>query len=203
MRNGTKNSMYNGINKHSFDWKISKNSLALNSHNLLEMQFNLSDAVLLGSGDSIDQIPEVVSTYQVQFNHVKLNRDAYLSCLRNQKCSGAVKEADSVILNFMLNKAYTDMVKNAKNQTQRQQANAKIDKLMSDSKDRQSLEWFRIVDAYYEKEAKVQSQLLLDQALEQSAQLLEMVKLRFEDQRMQNEKKAELLKQQQEQYEEL
>ena len=65
MRQGMKNAMFHGINKHSFDWKIYNNTLTHNSHNLLELQFNLSDAVLLGSGDSMEQIPEVISTYQV------------------------------------------------------------------------------------------------------------------------------------------
>ena len=63
-----------------------------------------------------------------------------------------MNEADSVILNYMMNKAVKDLVQNAKNQTQWQQANAKVNKLMADSKNRQSMEWFRIVDQYYQKE---------------------------------------------------
>lgn len=60
--------MYNGINKHTHDWKIYHTTLKRNSHNLLELQINTSDAVLMGSGDSVEKIPEVVSKYQVQLD---------------------------------------------------------------------------------------------------------------------------------------
>ena len=54
LRDGKKYTMFNDINKHTFDWKIYNSSLKVNSHNLLELQIDISDAVLIGSGDSID-----------------------------------------------------------------------------------------------------------------------------------------------------
>jgi len=37
--------------------------ISLNKHKMLEIKYNLTDAVLLGSGDSVEAMPEVISRY--------------------------------------------------------------------------------------------------------------------------------------------
>lgn len=68
IRSGLKYEMFNNMNKHSFDWKMYNQSIARNDHDLLELKFNISDAILKGSGDSVVNMPEVISKYQLQFN---------------------------------------------------------------------------------------------------------------------------------------
>lgn len=87
IRDGLTFSMFNNINEHSFDWKYYGQNIETNGHNLLELKFNVSDAVLLGSSDSVDSIPEVTSKYQLQFNEKKLYQDAYNQCRLNSVCS--------------------------------------------------------------------------------------------------------------------
>jgi hypothetical protein len=55
--------MYEGLNQDSFDWKTYPKNITLNQYGLLEMQFNVSDATLKGSSDSIEDIGEVISRY--------------------------------------------------------------------------------------------------------------------------------------------
>lgn len=93
-RNGLKTDVFdNKLNKDFFDYKyyntdektgIHMEPLIRNNHGLLELQFNLSDAVLKGSSDSFDQIEEVISTYQLQFNMYRLFRDAYVRCKESE-----------------------------------------------------------------------------------------------------------------------
>ena len=56
---------YNDINTNSFEYKKYdlKNSLMMNEHNMLELKINLTDAVLLGSGDSVKQTSEVLNKF--------------------------------------------------------------------------------------------------------------------------------------------
>lgn len=63
LRDGPNYSMYNNINENSFDWKIEKSVLETNEHDLLELKFNTSKAVLLGSSDSVFKVPEVINRY--------------------------------------------------------------------------------------------------------------------------------------------
>ena len=76
VRSGLKYDLFNNINSHSFDWKMYKQQVVRNDHELLELKFNISDAVLKGSGDSVINMPEVISKYQLQFNEKKLYMDA-------------------------------------------------------------------------------------------------------------------------------
>ena len=52
----------------------------MNEHNMLELKFNLSDAVLLGSGDSVKQTSEVLNKYKVSFDKNLLDLDSYKQC---------------------------------------------------------------------------------------------------------------------------
>ena len=61
---------YNSINKNIFEWKkYNSSSLQQNSHGLLEMNFDISDATLQGSSDHIEKMTEVVSRYQLRLNY--------------------------------------------------------------------------------------------------------------------------------------
>jgi hypothetical protein len=55
---------YNSINANIFEWKkYNSTILQMNSHDLLELQFDLSDATLMGSSDYIQKMPEVLTRY--------------------------------------------------------------------------------------------------------------------------------------------
>ena len=70
---------YNDINVNSFEYKkyAIQNSLVMNEHKMLELKFNLSDAVLLGSGDSVKQTSEVLNKFQLGFDKNILDQDSY------------------------------------------------------------------------------------------------------------------------------
>ena len=55
---------WNDINENIYDWKKYDNAtLRSNSHDLLELAFNLTDTTLKGTGDHLDKMTEVVSRY--------------------------------------------------------------------------------------------------------------------------------------------
>ena len=54
---------FGDTNQDLYTYKTYPKQLVTNGHNLLELKFNISDAVLLGSGDSIESMTEVVSKY--------------------------------------------------------------------------------------------------------------------------------------------
>jgi hypothetical protein len=60
---------WNDINENIFEWKKYDNAgLQTNSHGLLELKFDLTDATLKGTGDHLDKMQEVVSRYQIRLN---------------------------------------------------------------------------------------------------------------------------------------
>ena len=55
---------YNDINSNIYEWKEYNNTqLVENSHGLLEMQFELDDATLMGSSNHLERMTEVISRY--------------------------------------------------------------------------------------------------------------------------------------------
>lgn len=110
---------------------------------------NLSDALLMGSADSIELMPEVITRYQLQFNHMKLYQDAFLACKQNKKCSSVVNELDSTILNQMMKTKIENLSTKPRNKTEWDKANAEIEKLSVIARNKSSLEWFKVVDEYY------------------------------------------------------
>ena len=63
-RQGNRYSPYKGINKDIYSWKrYNISEMEENDHNLLELKFNLTDATLLGSGNHIKLMTEVISRY--------------------------------------------------------------------------------------------------------------------------------------------
>ena len=76
IKDGLKYTMYNKINADQFTWRKYDKQLRINKHNILELVFNISDAHLLGSSDSVDKIKEIISKYQLQFDYFELYKDA-------------------------------------------------------------------------------------------------------------------------------
>ena len=55
---------YNDINENIYTWKqYNDSSVITNSHGLQELVFNLNDATLMGSGNHIEKMQEVISRY--------------------------------------------------------------------------------------------------------------------------------------------
>ena len=79
---------YNGINENIYEWKgYNDTKLIENSHGLLELQFDLNDATLMGSSNHLERITEVISRYQVRLNTTHLRIKAPETCLKDRECS--------------------------------------------------------------------------------------------------------------------
>ena len=66
---------YNDINSNIYEWKEYKDTkLVENSHGLLEMQFELNDATLMGSSNHLERMTEIISRYQIRLNitHIRV-----------------------------------------------------------------------------------------------------------------------------------
>jgi hypothetical protein len=62
-KEGQKYDIFENVNPDIYTPKKYNKTLVENAHSLLELKFNLSDAVLEGSGDSVDFMKEVVNQY--------------------------------------------------------------------------------------------------------------------------------------------
>lgn len=109
LRDGRNFSLYNSINEDPFTWKKYNTTLIKNKHQLMELQFNLTDAELLGSADSFSQQPELTSRYQLYFNRFMLNKNAYHECQQNKICQEVVNIPNERIANHFLSKAYSSL----------------------------------------------------------------------------------------------
>jgi len=64
IREGNMHEPYNGINSDIYSWKEYKiTELITNSHGLLEIDFDLSDATLRGTSEHTELMTEVVNRY--------------------------------------------------------------------------------------------------------------------------------------------
>ena len=88
LKDGQDYNLYNNINADPFTWKMYNISEQLqeNEHSMLEIRLDISDAVLMGSANSVKNLKEVISTYQVEFDNKMLRRDAYYDCKRKSFC---------------------------------------------------------------------------------------------------------------------
>ena len=68
---------------------------------MYELKLNISDVELVGSGNSIDFMPEVLTKYQVNANINHIKKDAYLMCMNNTICGDIILESASTIKNEM------------------------------------------------------------------------------------------------------
>ena len=56
------------INKDINSWKLYSNNQTINEHGMMEFQIPLSDAAIKGSEENINEVNQVLSTYQLRFN---------------------------------------------------------------------------------------------------------------------------------------
>ena len=72
-------SLLGGLNTDRNTWKEYeiKKSFQVNSHGLLELHFNIADAVLLGTQQSIDKMAEVLNKFQIKAMINQIKKDAY------------------------------------------------------------------------------------------------------------------------------
>ena len=87
------------INKDLNEWRVYDNNQTLNDHGLMEMQINLSDAVFKGSEENINEVDQVLSTYQLRVNRTNYEADAYLTCANNtfSKCQDHLYSSGKVV----------------------------------------------------------------------------------------------------------
>ena len=52
----------------------------------MELNLDISDAALLGSGSSVNKSNEIISTFKVSLNNAKLFQEAYNGCKKDTKC---------------------------------------------------------------------------------------------------------------------
>ena len=102
MKDGQTYSIFNNSNEDAFTWKQYDlaASLYYNAHEMQEVKFNVSDAVLLGSTSSVEKLPEIISRFRVNLNMQKLYYDAYFKgCLEYDACKAIVKMTPDDIFN--------------------------------------------------------------------------------------------------------
>ena len=141
--------MYNNLTQDDFTWKDYDNELYFNEHQKWELKFNISDAELVGSSDSVDKIPLVISKYQLIFDYLKLYADAFQQCKLNNVCGDVVNESDSVIVNYLYTKAYAAITSTSMTNTEWEAAHTAAEMIQETAQNKSSVEWFKLVDNYY------------------------------------------------------
>ena len=82
---------YNDINSNIYEWKEYNDAkLVENSHGLLEMQFELDDATLMGSSNHLERMTEVISRYQIRLNITHIRVQAVIACVEDPSCSSVL-----------------------------------------------------------------------------------------------------------------
>ena len=78
------------INKDINSWKQYENNQTINAHGMMEFKIPLDDAAIKGSEENINEVDQVLSTYQLRFNKTNFESDAYEMCVNNtlMECSG-------------------------------------------------------------------------------------------------------------------
>ena len=60
------------LNKDSLDWKVYPTNVTKNEYGLQELAVDLSDAVLMGTSDSIEYMDQLISRFQLRLNETHL-----------------------------------------------------------------------------------------------------------------------------------
>jgi hypothetical protein len=60
------------LNKDSLDWKVYPTNVTKNEYGLQELAVDLSDAVLMGTSDSIEYMDQLISRFQLRLNDTHL-----------------------------------------------------------------------------------------------------------------------------------
>ena len=91
--------MDNSINKDLNSWKLYENNQTINAHGMMEFKIPLSDAAIKGSEANINEVDQVLSTYQLRFNQTNFEADAYQMCVNNtlMDCSDYLLKESQVI----------------------------------------------------------------------------------------------------------
>jgi hypothetical protein len=50
---------------------------------MMELQVNLQEATMMGSEENVNEVDQVLSTYQLRLNDMSHEADAYLTCANN------------------------------------------------------------------------------------------------------------------------
>lgn len=90
------------VNKDINDWKQYKNNMKISEQDQIELQFDLTDAVVQGSGESLTQngTDQVMTTFQLRSNPTTMESDTYLSCMSNSfenQCFEILLDEDEAI----------------------------------------------------------------------------------------------------------
>lgn len=108
-KSGQKYAPYKKVNQDLYSPLKFNNTILVNDHEIKELKFNLSDAVLEGSGDSVDLMQEAVNQFILTFDRNQLGRDSFFKCIRDKFCGGVVNSSESDILTYYYDKAYDDI----------------------------------------------------------------------------------------------
>ena len=98
--------MYKDINVNGVTWKKYPNEIVRNKHNMLELNFNLSDTVLSGSGDSIEPMEEVLPRFQLSLDELKVKKDAFETEMLDEDIKNIFTETNTDILSYMYSVIY-------------------------------------------------------------------------------------------------
>ena len=148
-RSGQTYDIYNDLNTDPFTYKMYENEIRPNLHRMRELVYNLNDSVLLGSENSFNATTEVLNNFQLRFNKFKLQKDAYSQCKTDAVCSATVDATDQEILQMMMQTAYEEISNEAMSVADYKAANLKVDEMKAAYDDRESFEWFKLVDDFY------------------------------------------------------
>lgn len=159
LKNGQIYDIFENINKDAITWKNYNlsNELKMNPNNVMELNLDINDVSLLGSGSSIVKSNEVLSTLKVSLNNGKIFKQAYEQCLKDKECFNNVKLAfpDQRIIQDLYdtsNKKAGNLKWKPKTKKEIQEVKKKqreIERVSQLSRD--SDEWFNLVDKYYTK----------------------------------------------------
>lgn len=105
--------------------------------------------MLRGSGDSVEKMPEVISSYSLVFDRDKLEKDAYDACKKNSECASIISKSDSEILSSMIDETYSTISSTSMTNEQWEKARQEADAMIEHSKNPSSKEWFEIVKKHY------------------------------------------------------
>ena len=100
--------IYKNINEDPFTWKPFNlsDSIYKNQHDMVEIRINTTDVDLLGSGSSVEKMPEVLSRFQLTLDTHKMELDAYNNCQNNKACKAIISTSNAEIMNYYYSSAY-------------------------------------------------------------------------------------------------
>mmetsp|Transcript_11455 Transcript_11455/g.17256 ORF Transcript_11455/g.17256 Transcript_11455/m.17256 type:complete len:177 (+) Transcript_11455:261-791(+) len=167
-KNGSKYMTYNGINDDIFTWKSYENSTEVveNNHNLLELKFDLSDAVLMGTENHLEKMNQVISRYQIRVDQNLVKQDSLKECLDDPACSSIIDDSMASMFNALVEEILSGY--ETMSASERTAATASIKTLSSLAQSEEQDDKMQLMESYYidflpvkveDLEAKKQSNL--------------------------------------------